>query len=139
MVILVTTEALLRAYRDGMDVINLSLGGPDGFSQAPAAVVASRIAQNGTIVVASGVCKLQRNKQAGFIPSLAGNSGKSGAWLPSSPAVGKGVIAVGSVDKLATEPPSWNPSDLRLGSTVITIQNATIYINGQEGAPVVSP
>ena len=66
--ILVLIEALLRAYRDGMDVINLSLESQSGFSQAPAAVVASRIARNGRVVVAAGVCELHRSKQAGFSP-----------------------------------------------------------------------
>ena len=80
-----------------------------------------------------------RIRRTGAHPSLAGNSGRSGPWLPESPAAGTGVIAVGSVDKLVTEPPSWNPSDPRLGSIVTLIQNATVFLNGQEGTPVVSP
>ena len=47
-------DALLRAYEEGVDIINLSFGGLDGFSDDPMSVVASRIAQNGTVVVASG-------------------------------------------------------------------------------------
>lgn len=43
--------------------------------------------------------------------SLAGNYGQAGPWLPSSPASGTDVIAVGSVDKLVAGPPSWNMSD----------------------------
>ena len=54
-----------------MDVINLSLGGPGGFSQDPVTLVADRIARNGRVVVAAGVCKLQRNKQAVFSPVVS--------------------------------------------------------------------
>ena len=75
----------------------------------------------------------------GAYPSLAGNYGANGPWLPLAPAAAKSAIAVGSVDKLVTEHPSRNPSDHRLTSTVILIQNATVFINGQEGVPVVSP
>ena len=77
--------------------------------------------------------------RAGAYPSLVGNDGASGPWLPQAPAAGKAVIAVGSVDKLVTEPPSRNPSDHRLASTAMLIENATVFINGQEGVPVVSP
>ena len=65
-----------------MDILNLSLGGHDGWSSSSAAVVADRISQQGKIVTIA-----------------AGNEGVSGAWYASSPASGPGVIAVGSVEK----------------------------------------
>jgi hypothetical protein len=40
-------EALLKAEETGCDIINLSVGGPGGWSESAAAVVASRIARKG--------------------------------------------------------------------------------------------
>ena len=57
-------EAILRAYRDGVDIINLSLGTRTGFSQDPLSLVANRIAEKGIVVVVSGACKSQRNERA---------------------------------------------------------------------------
>jgi len=37
-----------------MDILNLSLGGANGFSESPTAVVASRIAKAGKVVTISG-------------------------------------------------------------------------------------
>jgi subtilisin family serine protease len=43
----------VRAVKDGADVINMSLGGADGWSTAAGAVVASRVAEGGKVVVVS--------------------------------------------------------------------------------------
>lgn len=40
-------EALLKAEEAGCDIINLSVGGPSGWSESATAVVASRIARKG--------------------------------------------------------------------------------------------
>ncbi|KAG8703544.1 hypothetical protein FRC12_018728 [Ceratobasidium sp. 428] len=77
----VLIEALERAYKDGNDIINLSLGGPEGWTAGVTSVVASRIAAAGRIVTIS-----------------AGNDGEYGSWYTSGPATGLDVIAVGSVD-----------------------------------------
>lgn len=76
-------DALLRAYADGSDIITLSLGGPGGWSESSAAAVASNIVAAGRIVTIS-----------------QGNSGSEGVMYASSPASGKNVWSVGSLDNL---------------------------------------
>ncbi|KAG9227173.1 hypothetical protein CCMSSC00406_0004288 [Pleurotus cornucopiae] len=49
--LLVIVGALIRAYNDGMDVITLSLGGVDGWTEGMGSVVASRIASHGRVVI----------------------------------------------------------------------------------------
>jgi len=51
----VIIDALLRGYKDGLDILTLSIGSPNGFSETPGAVVASRIAKTGKIITISGV------------------------------------------------------------------------------------
>jgi hypothetical protein len=54
-------DALLRGVKDGNDILTLSLGGPDGWTEGTASVLASRIAASGKIVtIAAGneVCVL---------------------------------------------------------------------------------
>ena len=82
----VLIDAFLRAFDDGSDIITASIGGPMGWSEAPWAVVASRIVDAGVPVTIS-----------------AGNSGSAGLFYASTAADGKGVTAVGSVDN--TEEP----------------------------------
>ncbi|KAG8743915.1 hypothetical protein FRC12_014922, partial [Ceratobasidium sp. 428] len=74
-------DSLLRAYKDGNDIITLSLGGADGWTEAVSGVVASRIADAGRIVTIA-----------------AGNDGQYGSWYTSGPGTGLNVISVGSVD-----------------------------------------
>ena len=52
---LVIIDALLRGYSDGLDILTLSLGGADGFSEAASAVVASRLVEQGKIITIAGV------------------------------------------------------------------------------------
>ncbi|CAE6473946.1 unnamed protein product [Rhizoctonia solani] len=77
-------DSLLRAYKDGNDIITLSIGGPDGWTESVSGVVASRIADQGRIVTIA-----------------AGNDGQYGSWYASGPATGRSVISVGSVDNTA--------------------------------------
>ncbi|KAJ1305221.1 hypothetical protein OPQ81_000250 [Rhizoctonia solani] len=77
----VLIDALLRAHADGNDVINLSLGEPNGWTQSLSSVVASRIAREGRILAIA-----------------VGNEGQYGAWYTSTPATGLDVISVGSID-----------------------------------------
>ncbi|KAL9934851.1 hypothetical protein V8E36_006626 [Tilletia maclaganii] len=85
-------KAMEAAFEDGADVISISVGAPAGWTETPTARMASSIVKEGRIVsVASG------------------NDGSVGMWFPSSPAVGKDVIAVGSID-----------------SAIFTVFNATI-------------
>ena len=75
-------DALLRAYKDGNDVITLSLGGTDGWTEGASSVVASRIASKGRVVTIA-----------------AGNEGEFGGWYTASPSGGLNVISIASVNK----------------------------------------
>ncbi|CAE7226894.1 unnamed protein product [Rhizoctonia solani] len=77
-------DSLLRAYQDGNDIITLSLGGPDGWTEVVSGVVASRIADQGKVVTIA-----------------AGNDGAYGSWYASGPGTGISVISIGSVDNTA--------------------------------------
>ncbi|KAF8714638.1 Subtilisin-like protein, partial [Rhizoctonia solani] len=79
----IVIAALLRAHADGNDVINLSLGESNGWTESLVSVVASRIAREGRIVTIA-----------------TGNDGEYGAWYASTPATGVDVISVGSVDNV---------------------------------------
>jgi len=65
-----------------MDILTLSLGSRIGWASTTTAVVADRIARSGKIITVA-----------------AGNDGDFGSWDTSSPATGKDVISIGSVDK----------------------------------------
>ncbi|KAF5385811.1 hypothetical protein D9615_002603 [Tricholomella constricta] len=77
----VLVDALLLGVKDGQDILTLSLGGADGWTESSSAVVASRIAASGKVVTIA-----------------AGNDGSSGSWYSSSPGNGIDVISVASVD-----------------------------------------
>lgn len=52
---IVIIDALLTGFRDGLDILNLSLGSPFGWTTSAIAVVASRIAESGIIMcIAAG-------------------------------------------------------------------------------------
>lgn len=74
-------DALLRADKDGNDVITLSLGGPSGWIDSISSVVASRLVAKGRILTIA-----------------AGNEGATGAWYTSSPGNGLNVISIASVE-----------------------------------------
>ncbi|KAJ2755108.1 hypothetical protein IWQ56_006438, partial [Coemansia nantahalensis] len=80
-----TTEAVIiqameAAYKDGHDIISMSLGG-GGWAESPMAAYAAGLAARGVVVVAGN-----------------GNTGKNGLLTTDAPAVGNGVIGVGSVE-----------------------------------------
>ncbi|KAF9467400.1 pyrolysin [Collybia nuda] len=77
----VLVDALLLGFKEGQDILTLSLGGADGWTESSSAVVASRIAGTGKIVTIA-----------------AGNDGASGSWYSSSPGNGINVISVASLD-----------------------------------------
>ncbi|KAF8893560.1 subtilisin-like protease [Infundibulicybe gibba] len=80
----VIVDALLRGVHDGQDIMTLSLGGADGWTESSSSVVASRIAATGKIITIA-----------------AGNDGDSGSWYTSSPGNGINVISVASLDNTA--------------------------------------
>ncbi|EJD50690.1 subtilisin-like protein [Auricularia subglabra TFB-10046 SS5] len=83
----VIVESLIRAYNDGNDVITLSLGGTDGWTESVSSVVASRIAEQGRVVTIA-----------------AGNEGDQGAWFTASPSGGINVISIASANNIVTGP-----------------------------------
>lgn len=76
--------ALEMAWKDRMDVVNMSLGAAFLWPQYPTAVASDRLVTRGVVVVAS-----------------AGNSGAAGTFSMSAPGVGSKVIGVGSFDNIA--------------------------------------
>lgn len=88
-------DALEKAYLDGMQVVNLSIGSAfENWSTTPSALVANRLTKKGVIVVAS-----------------AGNSGASGQYSMGGTSMGEDVISVASVDNARIELDSMTLSD----------------------------
>ncbi|PIA17572.1 subtilisin-like protein, partial [Coemansia reversa NRRL 1564] len=73
-------KAMEAAYKDGHDIISLSIGG-GSWADDPTSVVASKLVANGVVVIAA-----------------AGDYGYDGLFTAQSPSLGNGVISVGSVD-----------------------------------------
>ncbi|OHE94393.1 subtilisin Carlsberg [Colletotrichum orchidophilum] len=77
----ILVSAFYRAYEEGSDVISCSAGDDSGWAGDAAGVAVSRIAEAGVPVVVA-----------------VGNSGNLGVWAVASPASGKAVAGIGSVD-----------------------------------------
>ncbi|KAI8993986.1 subtilisin-like protease [Trametes punicea] len=77
----IIVEALLRGVSDGNDILTMSLGGPDGWTEGTSSVVSSRIAATGKVVTIA-----------------AGNDGAKGSWYTSDPGNGINAISVASLD-----------------------------------------
>jgi minor extracellular serine protease Vpr len=86
----VILAAIERAYADGMDVVNLSLGSNNGFADDFLAIALGRMAELGMVPVAS-----------------AGNNGGSGTFTIGSPGAGADVLTVASVDNTDFPVPSF--------------------------------
>ncbi|KAJ1948331.1 hypothetical protein FBU59_001647 [Linderina macrospora] len=78
------------AYKDGANIISLSLGG-GGWPEDPTSVVCSNMVKKGVVVVVAN-----------------GNEGDAGLFTAGSPGLGRGVISVGSID-------NWNITGNALG------------------------
>ncbi|KAF5618034.1 subtilisin-like serine protease [Fusarium sp. NRRL 52700] len=89
-------QALCDAYNAGADVITSSIGQPNGWSENPWAMLASRLVDKGVVVIAS-----------------AGNEGEFGPFYSSSGAVGRGVLAVAAAN--VTTKPNANRTGEDLG------------------------
>ncbi|MCD0168924.1 S8 family serine peptidase [Deinococcus sp. 23YEL01] len=91
--------AMEQAYKDGMQVVNLSIGSAfTNWESAPSAKVGSRMVKKGMIVVAS-----------------AGNSGANGQYSMGGVTMGDNVISVASVSNTEIEVSNFVLSD---GSSV---------------------
>ncbi|KAI9137783.1 peptidase S8/S53 domain-containing protein [Paraphysoderma sedebokerense] len=117
--------AMEQAMKDGMDIVNLSIGGGSNWASDPPAVAATNLVKAGVIVVCS-----------------AGNRGSThGLYQISSPGIGKNVISVASVDNafvnrtvmLAKEREIGYMSDTKIESFVQRgIANATVLLTSQD-------
>jgi subtilisin family serine protease len=95
--------AMERAYADGMDILNMSIGSAFQWPQYPTAVAASRLVNQGMVVVAS-----------------IGNSGANGLYSAGAPGLGKNVIGVASFDNTHVLLPAFtiSPDDTAIGYTI---------------------
>ncbi|TCD66303.1 hypothetical protein EIP91_001549 [Steccherinum ochraceum] len=82
----IIVEALLRGVSEGQDILTMSLGGSDGWTESTASVVSSRISDTGKIVTIA-----------------AGNDGSKGAFYTSSPGNAISSISVASLDNTVIE------------------------------------
>jgi subtilisin family serine protease len=95
----VINAGLERAYLDGMQVVNLSLGAALQWPQYPTVYMSGALVKAGVVVVAS-----------------AGNNGATGSFSLGAPGVGAGVIGVASYDNtqraftVAGLPYGFNPA-----------------------------
>ena len=114
----VIVDALLRGVSEGQDILTMSLGGADGWTESSSSVISSRIAASGKIVtIAAGESDFSPYEVQFCIWSLPGNDGANGAFYTSSPGNGLNAISVASID-----------------NTAVTIQNATVH--GVTHAPI---
>ena len=87
--------AMERAYSDGMQVVNMSIGAAfQNWPQYPTAVAADALVAKGVVVVAS-----------------IGNSGANGVYSAGAPGVGRDVIGVASYDNTHLEMPYFQIDD----------------------------
>ncbi|KAJ6498971.1 pyrolysin [Mycena sanguinolenta] len=97
----VIVDALLMGVSDGMDILTMSLGGADGWTEGTASVVSSRIAASGKIVTIA-----------------AGNDGASGAWFTSGSGNAINAISVASSDNTVIPLQSFTVSGVTHGPIV---------------------
>jgi subtilisin family serine protease len=104
----VIVAALERAYADGMQVINQSLGSGRQWPQYPTAQATSRLAGKGVVMVAS----IGNNGPGGSSPDAL--------FAAGAPGVGAGVIGVASYDNAQLS---------------FTVDNEPYGFNGATGSP----
>ena len=85
--------AMERAYADGMDILNMSIGSAYQWPQYPTAVAASNLVDRGMVVVTS-----------------IGNSGANGLYSASAPGLGEKVIGTASFDNTHSALPTFTVS-----------------------------
>jgi subtilisin family serine protease len=97
--------AMERALRDGMQVLNMSIGSAFQWPEYPTAAAATRLVNKGVSVVAS-----------------IGNNGTAGLYAVGAPGVGHKVIGVASYDNIAVTLNYFTvtPDDTRIGYTPAT-------------------
>ncbi|OHF02028.1 alkaline elastase YaB [Colletotrichum orchidophilum] len=98
-------KGMLAADSDDCDIISVSIGSNTGYVNSVLSRVASEIAQDRLIVIA------------------AGNSGDMGPYFASSPAAGRGVVSVGSVE--AAQTLGWPATIVSSGGQSLNISYVT--------------
>lgn len=96
----VIMSAMERAYQDGMDVINLSLG-DIGWPESPASLLADELSLKGMIVCAA-----------------AGNEGDRGMFEVGAPSLGRHALSIASVDNTHVLSHTIKVDDLIVGKLV---------------------
>lgn len=76
-------EAMERAFADGTDILNISIGAPYQWPDYPTAQAADRLVRRGVVVVSS-----------------AGNEGANGLYAAAAPGIGRNTIGVASFDNV---------------------------------------
>ncbi|KAJ1983938.1 hypothetical protein H4R33_004563 [Dimargaris cristalligena] len=118
-------KALQMAYLDGMKIINISISAPAGFAMDMDASFGDYLNSKGVAIIAA-----------------AGNQGQRSFWMTGSPATGRHVVAVGSMEP---------PTVYSYGITVTNSVDGLVYMrsstqgisksfafNGTEVVPVKS-
>ncbi|KAK1519553.1 alkaline elastase YaB [Colletotrichum costaricense] len=98
-------KGMLAADSDDCDIISVSIGSNTGYVNSVLSRVASEIAQDRLIIIA------------------AGNSGAMGPYFASSPAAGRGVVSVGSVE--AAQTLGWPATIVSSGGQSLNISYVT--------------
>lgn len=111
----VIVAALERAYADGMQIINQSLGAAFQWPGYPTAVVGDRLVERGVVVIAS-----------------AGNSGATGTFSIGAPGVGKDVIGVASFDNAMVRAAYFEAGGNRIGYQTMTFSTAPPTAGSEE-------
>jgi hypothetical protein len=87
--------------KDGMDILTMSLGGSDGWTEGTSSVVSSRIAASGkivTIAAGNGVCLHLYTQNSQNTAIDLNVQGSSGSWFTSDPGNAIDAISVASSD-----------------------------------------
>lgn len=101
-------KAMEKAYLDGMDVINLSLGDV-GWPESPASLLADELALKGMIVCAA-----------------AGNEGDRGIFSVGAPSLGQHALSIASIDNKHALSHTFKIGDLTLGMSIVI--NCCLFI-----------
>jgi subtilisin family serine protease len=112
----VAIAGVTQAFEDGSDIISLSLGGSSGWTEDAFSVVLSRIVDAGVPCAVAN-----------------GNSGSAGLFLAGTPANGKGVTAVSSVESTLT--PYFGTGGLVRPNNSTADQTSFVYANGDYPFP----
>ncbi|KAL0936868.1 alkaline elastase YaB [Colletotrichum truncatum] len=113
-------KGMLAADSDGCDIISVSAGSNTGYANSVMSRVASEIAQDRLVVIA------------------AGNSGEMGPYFASSPAAGRGVVSVGSVE--ASQTMGWPATLISSNGESLNISYVTsdgTKLNATVNVPIV--